>query len=91
MSDMIRRDERNDVKSLLCLRCFICVLLLSPFFFKKKNCQSTPKQIGSELLGQDTQLVMRGEAKIWAWLITHQAPQSLGEASPVVSASLAQA
>ena len=69
----------------------MCSPFISLFFKKKKNCQSTPKQIGSELLGQDTQLVMRGEAKIWAWLITHQAPQSLGEASPVVSASLAQA
>ena len=60
MSDMIRRDESNDVvKSLLCLRRFTCVLLLPPtplFFF---CCQSNPEQIGSELLGQDTQLVMR--------------------------------
>ena len=63
--------------------------VLSLFFFF--YCQSTPKQIGSELLGQDTQLVTRGEANIWAWSITHQAPQSLGDASPVVSASLAQA
>lgn len=36
-----------------------------PFFFFC-CCQSTPEQIGSELLGQDTQLVMKGEAKIWA-------------------------
>lgn len=62
-----------------------------PFFFFFFCCQSTPEQIGSELLGQDTQLVMKGEAEIWAWLIAHQAPQSLGEASPVASASLAQA
>ena len=38
--------------------------VFSLFFFF--YCQSTPKQIGSELLGQDTQLVMRGEANIWA-------------------------